>query len=207
MHVCIIYFNRELNSNMVSFLTVYLLMGGPLTLAFICLERYIAVIHPTFYPLLKKYRCREGCVLSMWFLVLPTATINAFLDRLNIESNVIPFIAYTILSLVTIVMAWVNIAILKVLRTSGPATDKLHPSKKRASQTVFGIAFISMICYTPVGFLVFFSLFAGPNSVCLVVPAIIFLVSVASVAHPIFYLTTTGNLPCRRSPPTQKQHC
>ena len=96
LHVCIIYLNKELNSQIVSFITVYPLIGGPMNLSFICLERYIAVIYPTFYPLLKKYKSREGCALSMWFVVLPTATIKALSDRLNIVSNKIDFIAYTI---------------------------------------------------------------------------------------------------------------
>ena len=207
IHVCIIYFNKELNSNIVTFITVYLLIGGPLTLSFICLERYIAVVHPTFYPLLKKYRFREGCALSMWLLVLPTATIQVSLDRLNIESYVIDFMAYIVLFLTGMVMLWANIAILKALRTSGPASDKLHPAKKRAFQTVCGIAFIAMMCYSTVGGCVLFSFINGPDSICFTIPVIIIMVSVSSVAHPIFYLSTTGNLPCRRSPLTQKQHC
>ena len=142
-------------------------------------------------------------MLSMWCIVLPTATTKAFLDGFNNVSKVIDLMAYTVLCFVAIEMAWVNIGILKALRTSGPATHKLHPAKKRASQTVCGIAFIAMICYTPVGVCVFVTFIIGPDSTCFLVPAVILLVSVASVAHPIFYLSTAGNLPCRRSSPTQ----
>ncbi|KAJ3602172.1 hypothetical protein NHX12_029931 [Muraenolepis orangiensis] len=59
------------------FLFVYVLIGGPMMLFFICLERYIAVVHPTFYPLLRTYRCREACALSVWLLSLPTAVVKA----------------------------------------------------------------------------------------------------------------------------------
>ncbi|CAL8396722.1 unnamed protein product [Gadus morhua 'NCC'] len=171
--------------------------GGPLTLSFICLERYIAVVHPTFYPLLKKYRCREGCALSMWFLVLPTATIKYFLIEFKINNQiVIDYMVYTVMFLMLIVIAWCSHAILKALRTSGPATDKLHPAKKRAFQTVRAIAIIASMCYIPVGGLISYTIIKGNETICSTIPAILFLVTIASVAHPIFYLSTTGNLPC-----------
>jgi hypothetical protein len=98
LHVCIIYLNWEFKSRIVYFITVYLLIGGPMNLSFICWERYIAVVHPTFYPLLKKYRCREGCALSMWFLVLPTATIKYFLIEFKINNQiVIDYMVYTVI--------------------------------------------------------------------------------------------------------------
>ena len=97
LQIILILINIDDHTKITRFLFVYVLIGGPMNLSFICLERYIAVIYPTFYPLLKKYKSREGCALSMWFVVLPTATIKALSDRLNIVSNKIDFIAYTIL--------------------------------------------------------------------------------------------------------------
>ena len=199
MHVCIVYFNRELNSNMVSFLTVYLLMGGPLTLVFICMERYIAVIHPTFYPLLKKYRCREGCSLSVWLLAVPPALMKALSEDLHVFMELwsMDAIVYTILCLVVIIMAWSNVAILKALKNSPSSTDKLHPVKKRAFETVRAIFIASFLCYIPVVILIKYKTVAKSSS-CIVAPICVFLVSVASVVHPVLYLSAKGQLfPCQ----------
>ena len=75
---------------MAYFVFDYVIVGGPMTLSFICLEWYIAVVHPTSYPLLKRYRCREVCALSVWLLVLPIATLGLISDelrRLNQNGN------------------------------------------------------------------------------------------------------------------------
>ena len=95
-------------------------------------------------------------------------------------------------------MPWCNVAILKALKKSGPAAaDKLHPAKKRAVRTVRAISVIGLLCYTPVGAIAIYTYIYEES--CLLVPAGIFLVSLASVAHPIFYLSTVGKLlPCQR---------
>ena len=106
------------------FLYVYVLVGGPMNLSFMCLEQYIAVVHPTSYPLLKQYRCRELCSASGWLVTLPAATMKGLSDELRIlrKSETIDAVAYGVL--VLIVMVWSNLTILKALKKSGPATDK-----------------------------------------------------------------------------------
>ena len=100
------------------FLSVYVLIGGPMNLSFICLERYIAVIHPTFYPLLKKYRCREVCALSVWLLVVPLSLMKVLSEERDIYM-VSDTVAYTVSALLVIIMVWSNVTILKALRTLG----------------------------------------------------------------------------------------
>ncbi|CAL8396719.1 unnamed protein product [Gadus morhua 'NCC'] len=191
--LCLVFYNVWKHLQLVQFLSVYVVIGGPMNLSFICLEWYIAVIHPTFYPLLKKYRCREVCALSVWLLAVPPALIKVLYAEhgmyVAIDTG-----AYTVLGLLGITMVWSNVAILKALRTSGPVTDKLHPAKKRAFQTVGAISILTLLCYISVGILSYYRSTKKLDSNCVLVPTTIFLVSVASMVHPIFYLAATGNL-------------
>ncbi|KAG7278808.1 hypothetical protein CRUP_019114 [Coryphaenoides rupestris] len=136
--------------NIVKFLSVYMLIGGPVSLSFVCLERYVAVVHPTSYPLLKTHRCREACALSAWVLMLPAATVKAMAKDRAIAIAAMDVTALSVMVFAIGVIAWCNVAILKALKKSGPATDKLHPAKKRAFGTVRAISIIVLLCYIPV---------------------------------------------------------
>ncbi|KAJ3602170.1 hypothetical protein NHX12_029929 [Muraenolepis orangiensis] len=181
------------------FLYVYVLIGGPMMLSFICLERYIAVVHPTFYPLLRTYRCREACALSVWLVSMPSAVLKAFSLELKIKSHSIDSVSYSVLMAMVVVMVWSNVTMLKALKMSGPTTDKLHPSKQRAIQTVRAISILMLLCYIPVGVMSKYKSIKGYGATCILVPLSIMLASVASVVHPILYLVTRGNLfSCQR---------
>ncbi|CAL8365512.1 unnamed protein product [Arctogadus glacialis] len=198
LQIILILINIDDHTKITMFLFVYVLIGGPMNLSFICLERYIAVIHPTFYPLLKKYRCREGCSLLVWLLAVPPSLMNALSEDLHtsMEKGSMDIVACIILCLVVIVMLWSNIAILIALKNSPSSTDKQHPVKKRAFQTVRAIFIASFLCYIPAGIMVKYKTVAR-NSSCIIAPFCIFLVSIASVVHPMFYLSATGQLfPC-----------
>ena len=69
--------------------------------------------------------------------------------------------------LMLIIIVWFNNAILKALRTCGPATDKLHPAKKRAFLTVRAIAIFALMCYIPVGGLLSYTIITGLKTICL----------------------------------------
>ncbi|CAL8396723.1 unnamed protein product [Gadus morhua 'NCC'] len=203
LQIILILINIDDHTKITRFLFVYVLIGGPMNLSFICLERYIAVIYPTFYPLLKKYRCREGCSLLVWLLAVPPSLMKALSEDLHtsMEQGSMDIVAYTILCLTTVVMLWSNIAILNALKNSQSSTDKQHPVKKRAFQTVRAIFIASFLCYIPAGIMVKYKTVVR-NSSCIIAPFCIFLVSVASVVHPMFYLSATGQLfPC--STPTK----
>ncbi|KAJ3602169.1 hypothetical protein NHX12_029928 [Muraenolepis orangiensis] len=196
---CLTFFNKLQHVRMVMFLYVYVLIGGPMTLSFICLERYIAVVHPTVYPLLRTYRCREACALSVWLVSMPTAVLKAFSLELKIKSHSIDSVSYSVLMAMVVVMVWSNVTMLKALKMSGPTTDKLHPSKQRAIQTVRAISILMLLCYIPVGVMSKYKSIKGYGATCILVPLSIMLASVASVVHPILYLVTRGNLfSCQR---------
>lgn len=181
------------------FLLVYVEIGGSMSLSFICLERYAAVIHPTSYPLLKKYRCREVCAATVWLFSVPIALASIMAPNAppNTLSFLTEFPCYVMVSM-TAMMVWCSYSIVKTLKKSGPGRDELHPAKKRAFKIVCATSTITLFCYVTVSLLQRSNVGANIQVYdCIVLPVCISLLSAASVVHPLIYLSTQGKLaPC-----------
>ncbi|TNN68941.1 hypothetical protein EYF80_020802 [Liparis tanakae] len=133
------------------FMLVYVQIGGPMGLCFICMERYVAVIHPTFYPSLKTYRCRELCALTVWFLSVPLAlmAISALGSPLSASRIVWINIPQGVMVLMVTMMVYCSARIARALTKCGPGKDEMHPVKKRALKTVLATSIITACCYLP----------------------------------------------------------
>lgn len=180
----------------IKFLFVYVETGGPMSLTFICLERYFAVIYPTSYPLLRKYRFRELCACSVWLISLSTAfCIVSVRDAIPAEvEQGLRTLPPSLMVFMTGTMVCCSIEIARELKKSGPRRDALHPVKKKALRTVCGTTSIIVLCYSPVSILQKITSDSERLYDCLTTPISILCLSVASVVHPIFYLSTQGKL-------------
>lgn len=195
--ICLCFF-LDKRPTVVMFLFGYVQIGGPMNLSFICIERYVAVIHPTAYPLLKKYRCREVCAVAVWLVAVPTALTKVLIhdSASTVVRNVIDIASCGIMGVMVAVMIWCNVTVLRALKQSGPGRDKMHTVKKRACKTIGVISIIALSCYIPVIVMMRVQSFQITGSLykCKIIPVSVFLFSVASVVHPVFYLSTQGKL-------------
>lgn len=195
VHLNVMFLVPGFHKDILTFLFVYGQIGGPLSLGFICLERYVAVIYPTSFPLLKKYRFREDCVVSVWLCSLPFAFFRV-LSFSQFRENMLDYLPLTWLTGMTIMLVHSSVSIMKALKKSGPGRKGMHPVKKRAFKTVTATLQIVVFCYAPVTVLQRFH-FDEALYTCVIVPVCIFLMSAASVVHPLFYLSTQGKVrPC-----------
>lgn len=200
LHLPIMFFQPDLQLKILRFLFVYVEIGGPMSLSFICLERYVAVVHPTSYPLLKTYRCREVCAATVWLFSLPAAFLSVFateapsIQREKILQTV-PF--GTMLAMIAMMM-WCSSKIAKALRKPGPAgRDVMHPVKRKALLIVRATAIITLFFYIPVAMLQRFRYDDEAVYTCILTPIGIFFLSAASVVHPVLYMSSQGKLfPC-----------
>lgn len=200
LHFFVLFLLPHAQADILEFLFVYAQIGGPMSLSFICIERYVAVTHPTSYPLLKEYRCREVCAVTVWLFSVPIAFASVFVD--NVKSSimveyVLDGIPIVIMVCMIAVMVKCTVSIAKALKHAGPGRDEMHPIKRRALRTVCATLAIMMFFYIPVTFLQRFKYLRDYDFNCFIIPTCILLLSAASVVHPVFYLSTQGKLfPC-----------
>lgn len=193
-HLVALHVQPQIQMQILRFMLVYAELGGPMNLTFICMQRYIAVNHPTSYPLMKKYRCREISALVVWIISVPVAYESTFggNDISSFKDELTNTICFFVMVLMTVVITRFSFKIASTLRKSGPAGDKLSPGKRRAFTIVCVTSCINLCSYIPVALLQKFRL-SDPNTYqCVILPASIFLLSTASVVHPLFYLHTQG---------------
>ena len=196
LHLCVLHFLPKQHQHVLYFLFVYVLIGGPMNLTFICLERYVAVIHPTSYPLLKKYRYREMCSATVWWFSVPTALARVYSlhNVFHSKDEVIKMIPYGVMMVMIPIIVWCSFHTVNVLRRSGPGRDQLHPAKKRAFRTICATSSIALFFYIGVASTQWYKKVNEGNHNCIVVPICLVLLSAASVVHPVCYLHTQRKL-------------
>lgn len=176
------------------FLFVYVQIGGPMSLSFICLERYAAVIHPMSYPLLKKYRFREICAVTVWLFSVPTALGSVLAEESlsSLKETLLDIFPICVLVVMTAMMVRCSVSIARTLKKSGPGRGELHPTKRRAFKTVCATSAITFFCYAPVTLMQRFKFEDEYTYYCIITPVCILFLSAASVVHPLFYLSAQG---------------
>ncbi|XP_056877508.1 olfactory receptor 10Q1-like [Takifugu flavidus] len=189
VHLHLLLLQKNSHQRILRFLCVYGQMGGPLSVFFICLERYVAVVHPLHFQLLKTYRFREVSAVTVWCFTLFLSSIyianSGSMEFFNERILDLPPVLLLATSVLTVHCSLSIMASLLTKLAPGRAT--LHPAKKKAFKTVCTNALVVLTCYSPVSLLQRVS-FTEETQVFTVVPACVFLLSVASVVHPLLFL-------------------
>ncbi|XP_065152047.1 uracil nucleotide/cysteinyl leukotriene receptor-like [Paramisgurnus dabryanus] len=158
---------------------------SPLFLSCICLDRYMAVVHPIFFTKLMNTRRRSVCVGVTWFVILVYAAAKCVKKIPHFEK------VFTVMILaVFIFMVFCNISILWALRQSASGRDERHRIKKRAFKIVVIILAIIVFNYFPPVALFPFKDFFSPNIFCCYIHHIAFaFMDFSSTIQPILYLS------------------
>lgn len=194
LNLVFLFLYRRHQSALLSVVLSYSQVGGPMSLCFICMERYVAVLHPTAYPLLRSHRWREACAALVWLCSLSVAMTTTLVsdDTSSLSGAVIKSVPFAAMLILTHLMVWATARIARALRTSSPGRDRLHPVKRKAFRTVCATTAINLLCYIPVAAMQKFQIQDQQLFSCVLTPISILLLSAASVVHPLFYLSTKG---------------
>lgn len=194
IHLIFLFLLPQYQIILLKVLLTYTQTGGASSLVFICMERYIAVVYPTSYHLLNKYKFREMCALTVWLLTAVTVFISNLVNIPSQTDQVLRAIPRFLMLFSCIMMIYYNRNILITLMKSAPEKDELHPAKKRAFLTIRATTFINLSCYIPTTMLQMFIYLHQPAYDCSLIPLCITLLSIASLGHPLFYLSTQRKL-------------
>ncbi|XP_024918352.1 proteinase-activated receptor 3-like, partial [Cynoglossus semilaevis] len=157
---------------------------SPLFLSCICLDRYIAVLHPITFTRLKDRQHRAVLVIVVWLIILAYAAAKCVNNIRNFGK------VFTWIILATFAfMLFCNIAILWALRQSGPGRDEMHPMKKKAFKFVLIILAIIVFNYfPPVALFPFEDKFSREVYRCYIDYVAYGLMNFSSTIQPVLYL-------------------
>ncbi|XP_047200179.1 uncharacterized protein LOC118125044 [Hippoglossus stenolepis] len=194
VHLCFLFLVRDEQWKVFNFLLVYAQTGGPMSLGFICFQRYVAVIHPTSYPLLKKHRYREACVATVWLFSLSFAVTNV-LGSESIAPVAMAFFKnfpFFVMIAMTCMMVHSTIQTIRMLKKPGPESNKMNPAKRRAINAVRATSAITLCFYFPVTLMA--KIQTTCKFACQTAPFSFLLLSAASVVDPLCHLSTLRKL-------------
>lgn len=197
VHLLFLYLLPCWQDTMLGFIFVFSQTGGPLNLAFISVERYVAVIYPTSYRKLNQYRFREMCAASVWILSLTIGFISVLLknDQFFNGRGLMDIFPLSWLVTMTTLVVHSSISIARALKKSGVGNSKLHPGKKKALKTVLATLLIVVFCYGSMSILIRLGSFMSKTQLNIyIIPFGVGFLSAASVAHPVYHLFSQGRL-------------
>ncbi|KAF7217147.1 proteinase-activated receptor 3-like [Nothobranchius furzeri] len=158
---------------------------SPLFLSCICLDRYVAVIHPITFTRLKDRRHRSVLTVLVWLIILAYASAKCEGDIVNFDK------VFTVMILTAFAFMLIcNIAILWALKRSGPGRDDMHPVKKKAFKMVLIILAIIVFNYFPSVALFPFKNYFSPDVFRCYIHYVAFgLMDFSSTIQPVLYLS------------------
>ncbi|KAM7394634.1 hypothetical protein PAMP_021422 [Pampus punctatissimus] len=167
---------------------------APLFLVCICLDRYIATVHPVLFTGIRDNKIRIGISVAVWGLILAYGLTKSILGVMSVNelfSGVILF-AFA-------VMVFCNISIMWVLRRSVAGKEEMHPVKKKAFKMVLIILAIIVVNYLPpVALMPFVSYYTFVAFRCQISISVFSIMDLSCSIEPLVYITKMDGRCCGR---------
>ncbi|XP_065099000.1 P2Y purinoceptor 1-like [Paramisgurnus dabryanus] len=158
---------------------------APLFLTCICLDRYIAVVHPIVFTGIRDNCIRMGVSVVVWGLILPYTLTKCILNVLSVYevfSGVILFAFF--------LMVFCNLSIIWVLRKSVAGKEVMNPVKKKAFKTVITVLAIIVVNYLPpVALMPFASTYSFVDFRCKITVAVFCIMDLSCTVEPLLYVS------------------
>lgn len=168
--------------------------GRPMLMACICMDCYLAVVHPITYHQRKSMTLRVVMVGIVWTWTVGFGIIFFLFYKLY----------FSMVSIVSFLIAIVIIAIcdsviLRALVKSDPGRKNIHPQKQRAIQTLINSLVITLFSYLPPLLLVVIGKLLISSFItfmCVIAIPVTVTSSLGSAIMPILHLSNNPKLGC-----------
>ncbi|XP_056100984.1 P2Y purinoceptor 1-like [Rhinichthys klamathensis goyatoka] len=171
----------------------------PLFLTCICLDRYVAVVHPILFTGIRDNRIRIGVSMVVWGLILAYSLTKCFLGVLSVNE-----VFSGVILAAFFLMVFCNLSIIWVLRKSVAGKEVMNPLKKRAFKMVSIVLAIIVVNYLPpVALLPFASTYSFKTLHCKVLLAVFSIMDLSCTMEPLLYISKmewSEFCPCLESP-------
>ena len=199
----IFYMYFQINGSVlkvIGFCTGFISTGRPLFQCSVCVERYLAVVHPVTFLKYKPLRYRVGCSGLVWLMVLGSCFVHV-LNEFQLAIN------YFILGLnlvVFSVMLFCCLAVLRALKRPGPGEGDREREGINMKMRAFRIIVIIMVAMLMSYFTIIVAIplqnFLEDNKLGLSFSICFSIVVVFGFVQPLLYLHRVGKLACFRGP-------
>ncbi|XP_067280762.1 chemokine XC receptor 1-like [Pseudorasbora parva] len=180
------------------FLQGLILTGRPLFQCLMCVERYLAVVHPVTFLKFKSLRYRAICCAVVWIIILGTCFFSLCITISQNTIVTVWFFSTTFLLFFSIQL-FCLVAVLRALKQSGPGErgrerEEGNHIKRRAFNIIL-ITTVSMtFIYVPYSTTGFYIIVTQHNNPAYWTPGFVCYV-LAGFVQPVLYLHRTGKLP------------
>ncbi|XP_051561878.1 G-protein coupled receptor 35-like [Myxocyprinus asiaticus] len=161
---------------------------APLFLTCICLDRYIAVVHPILFTGIRDNRIRTGVSVVVWGAILAYALTKCILGVLSVNEE----FSGVILS-AFFIMVFCNLSIIWVLRKSVAGKETMNPVKKKAFKMVIILLAIIVVNYLPpVALMPFASTYSFVTLHCKISISVFSIMDLSCTIEPLLYISKMG---------------
>ncbi|XP_051734818.1 uracil nucleotide/cysteinyl leukotriene receptor-like [Ctenopharyngodon idella] len=170
--------------------------GRPLFQCLICVERYLAVVHPVTFLKFKPLRYRVICCTAVWIIIIGSCFFNLFFISQNFHAHIWFFSTQFLLFLS--IQLFFLVVVLRALKQSGPG-ERVRERKeenhmKRRAFHIILITTVSMtFIYVPYSITGFCIILTQQNYQVYWLPGLVCYV-LAGFVQPVLYLHRTGKL-------------
>lgn len=165
---------------------------APLFLTCICLDRYVAVVHPILFTGIRDNRIRAGVTMLVWGLILAYALTKSLL---GVRSTTEYFSGLILFAFA--VMVFCNVSIIWVLRKSVVGKETMNPVKKKAFKMVLIVMGIIICNYLPpVATMPFVAYYTFVAFRCQISISVFSIMDLSCSIEPLLYLNKVEKLGC-----------
>ncbi|KAL2078671.1 hypothetical protein ACEWY4_026356 [Coilia grayii] len=121
------------------------LCGRPLVMVCICVDCYLAVLHPITYMKTRQHRYKQVLCAAIWVLTICFGVLSV--HKIGLIVRMLYLIPNTLVAVVTV---FCDLAILRALRKPDPSgRGSIHPQKQRAVLAVTNSFVVTVLFYLP----------------------------------------------------------
>ncbi|XP_067280810.1 chemokine XC receptor 1-like [Pseudorasbora parva] len=173
--------------------------GRPLFQCLMCVERYLAVVHPVTFLKYKPLRYRVICCTAAWIIILVSCAVClTTLMLINIKAHTLFFSLQFLLFLS--IQLFCLVAVLRALKQSGPGErgrerKEENHMKRRAFYLILITTVNMVVTYVPIMISGVFIILLNQYNLSFWAPGLVCFV-LASFVQPVLYLHRTRKLSC-----------
>ncbi|XP_067231467.1 hydroxycarboxylic acid receptor 2-like [Chanodichthys erythropterus] len=176
--------------------------GRPVFQCLMCVERYLAVVHPVTFLKFKPLRYRVICCTVAWIMILGSCLVCVIkLMTYNINTHTWLFLLQFLLFF--FIQLFCLVAVLRALKQSGPGEKgrergEENHMKRRAFYVILITTVNMVIAYVPIIISGVSIILKNENELTLWAPGLVCF-TLAGFVQPVLYLHRTGKLACHSS--------